>query len=154
MTEPLKVIIDTSVFVSAYITKSETHSPKKVLQEWKNGTFTLALSPQLINEIVLTLYDKNVNQDFIEELVFDIEAKALELTGNYHTNYLDDIDPKDNIVLGAALETSADYIVTLDKKHLIPIIFFHRTHIIYPNRLLNILEKKKELICSSRKFFI
>ena len=60
---------------------------------------------------------------------------------------MNDVDPKDNIVLAAALEASADYIVTLDGKHLIPIKYFHGTYIVYPNSFLIAIQvgKKKQL---------
>lgn len=146
MTTALKVVIDTSVFVSAYISKSETSATKRVLQEWRNGSFTLAVSPQIRTEIVINLYKKKIPEDFIEALIAEIEVKALNLRGDYHTNYMDNIDPKDNIILGAALEAHANYIVTGDIHHLIPIKYFHGTYIISPNQLLELLEEKKELI--------
>ena len=37
----LKVVIDTSVFVSALLSKSQISSPYLVLQAWQQGKFTL-----------------------------------------------------------------------------------------------------------------
>lgn len=147
MQEPPKVIIDTSTFVAAYLSKSQTSGPKMVLQRWVDGYFTLVMSPQLLEELVLKLDEKSIPEDVIEELVSDIQARALNISGNYHTDFLNDVDPKDNIVLAAALEASADYIVTLDGKHLIPIKYFHGTYIVYPNSFLRAIQvgKKKQL---------
>ena len=51
----LKVVIDTSVFVSALLSKSQVSSPYLVLQAWQQGKFTLVMAPQLLQELVLKL---------------------------------------------------------------------------------------------------
>lgn len=144
MPENLYVIIDTSIFSAAYLSKSETSTPKRVLQSWVDKEFTLVMSPQLL-ELVLKLDEKNIPEDVIEALVSDIDAEALNISGIYDTDFLNDIDPKDNIVFAAALEASTDYVVTLDGKHLIPVKYFHGTQIIYPDLFLRILKVKKQL---------
>lgn len=148
MPEPPNVIIDTSTFVAAYLSKSQTSGPKMVLQSWVDGYFTLVMSPQLLEELVLKLDEKGILEDVIEKLVSDIEATALNISGDYHTDFLNDVDPKDNIVLAAALEASADYIVTLDGKHLIPIKYFHGTYIVYTNSFLRVIQVGKKTINS------
>jgi len=56
----LKVVIDTSVFVSALLSKSQVSSPYLVLQAWQQGKFTLVMAPQLLQELVLKLLQLGV----------------------------------------------------------------------------------------------
>lgn len=62
--------------------------------------------------------------------------------GIYQTNYLDKIDPKDNIFLSACYEGKANYLVSTDK-HLLKLKHFHNTLIFNPQSFLNQLNQYK-----------
>ena len=43
--------------------------------------------------------------------------------------------------LAAAYEVSADYLVSLDKKHILPLKYYHGTQILSPDLFIRILDK-------------
>jgi len=50
-----KVVIDTSIFIAALLSKSQISTPNQVLQAWRQGKFTLVMAPQLLQELVVKL---------------------------------------------------------------------------------------------------
>jgi putative PIN family toxin of toxin-antitoxin system len=127
-----KVVLDTNIFVAGYLSKSKLGYPSQILDLWRNGEFTLVMSPQILEEIVAKLLEKNVAEDLLEELVFTIGQIALYIPGAYETCRLNNVDPDDNMFLAAALESHADFIVSYDKKSLLPMKHFHGTQILLP----------------------
>ena len=57
----LKVIIDTSVFVAAFGSKTNS-SPVKIIDAWLEGQFALVMSPQLLEELVAKLAQRGVSK--------------------------------------------------------------------------------------------
>lgn len=135
-----QVVLDTSIFISAYLSKNEQKSPNKILTLWQQGDFILIVTPSLIEELIIILERKKVNKLSIIKLIENIAEKAIIKEGIYQTNYLDDIDPKDNIFLSACYESNADYLVSLDK-HLLNLKHFHNTLIFNPQSFLNQLKQ-------------
>jgi uncharacterized protein len=130
------VVLDTSVFISAYLSSNEHTSPNTILNLWQQSYFILIITPSLIEELILVLQRKKVDELYIISLVEKIKEKSLIKKGIYETNYLDKIDPKDNIFLSACYEGKADYLVSLDK-HLLNLKHFHNTLIFNPPSFLN-----------------
>ncbi|MGL5032703.1 MAG: PIN domain-containing protein, partial [Microcystaceae cyanobacterium] len=46
------VILDTSVFIAAILSKNPNSGPSQIIQYWKEGKFRLVMSPQLLEELV------------------------------------------------------------------------------------------------------
>ncbi|MGB5594935.1 MAG: putative toxin-antitoxin system toxin component, PIN family [Crocosphaera sp.] len=134
----LKVVLDTSVFVSAILSKNRETSPSIILNQWQEGNFTLVISPQLQEELIIVLLRKGIRSELIENLVMIIETLALTIEGVYQATILDKIDPKDNMFLAASYEAKADYLVSLDN-HLLSLKFYHGTHILTPSLFLKVL---------------
>lgn len=119
MTQSLpKVILDTSVFVAALLSKNHQSSPPQVLDAWRNSKFTLIMSPQLLQELIVILNRQRISLLDIQSLITVIAKTSLFIRGAYETTILDNIDPNDNIFLAAAYEAKADYLVSLDRQHL------------------------------------
>ncbi|MEA5511108.1 putative toxin-antitoxin system toxin component, PIN family [Crocosphaera sp. UHCC 0190] len=135
----LKVVLDTSVFVSAILSKNRETSPSIILNKWQQGSFSLVISPQLQEELILVLLRKGISSELIENLVIIIETLALKIEGVYQATILDKIDPKDNMFLAASYEAKADYLVSLDN-HLLSLKFYHGTQILTPSLFLKVLE--------------
>lgn len=134
----LKVILDTSVFVSAIISKNPQTAPNRILAKWQQGNFTLVISPQLLEELVKILVRPGIDLELIEDLVSVIGTLALQIEGAYEATFLDQIDPDDNMFLAAAYESKADYLVSLDN-HLLSLKFYHGTQILTPSLFLQAL---------------
>jgi uncharacterized protein len=135
----IKVVLDTSVFIAAFLSKSQTSTPVLVLNSWRNQCFTLVMAPQLLRELVVQLMRKHVPQADIEDLVALIAEAALHIAGAYEATSLDNIDPDDNMFLAAAYEAKADYLVSLDRQHLLPLKHYHGTQILTPALFLRIV---------------
>jgi putative PIN family toxin of toxin-antitoxin system len=136
MTKQPLVVLDTSVFISAYLSKNFATAPNRILTRWQRGDFLLIMTPQIVDELLLVLERKKVQDELILALAESIYGLALFKEGAYETNFLDEIDPKDNIFLSACYESKADYLVSLDK-HLLNLKHFHKTLIFNPQSFLN-----------------
>jgi uncharacterized protein len=99
---------------------------------WQAGAFTLVVSPQILKELIAKLYEKGVEERVLEDFVANIAKIALRISGAYESTRLDKIDRDDNMFLAAAYESNADYIVSLDKRSLLPMKHFHGTQIPTP----------------------
>ncbi len=135
----LKVILDTSVFVAAFGSKTNS-SPVKILDSWVDGEFALVMSPQLLEELVAKLSQRGVSEQTLVVLVAKIAAIALHIPGAYQATRLDEIDPDDNKFLAAAYEAKADYLVSVDN-HLLSLKYYHGTQIVTPALFLRYLQE-------------
>ena len=131
----VKVILDTSVFIAAILSKNPETAPNKILNKWQEGDFRLVISPQLQEELVIILLRKGIKSESIENLVTVIETLALQIEGVYEATILENIDPDDNMFLATAYEAKADYLVSLDN-HLLSLKFYHGTQILTPGLFL------------------
>jgi putative PIN family toxin of toxin-antitoxin system len=134
----LKVVLDTSVFVSAILSKNIKTAPNQIISRWQKGEFSLVISPQLQEELIMVLLRKKIKRELIENLLTVMEALAIQIDGVYEATILDNIDSNDNMFLAAAYESSADYLVSLDN-HLLLFKFYHGTQILTPSLFLELL---------------
>ena len=137
----LKVVLDTSVFVSAILSKSDNAAPRQILNLWYGGELALIMTPQLLQELVGVLVRRKIPDDEIEDLVAAIGSIALHIPGAYESTRLDEIDPDDNKFLAAAYEAKADYLVSLDND-LLSLKNFHGTQIRTPTLFVDALESR------------
>lgn len=93
--------------------------------KWRQGCFILIMSTQILYEITEKLVDLNVSEEDIAELLSLVARIADCIEGAVEATFLDNIDPDDNMFLAAAYESSADYLVSLDKKHLLLLKYYH-----------------------------
>lgn len=134
-----KVVIDTSVFIAAILSKN-WNTPRQVLDSWYQGKFTLIMAPQLLEELVVVLLRRKVPATDIEDLVAAIGSTALYIPGAYEATRLDLIDPDDNKFLAAVYEAKADYLVSLDN-HLLSLKYYHGTQIQKPDLFLQFISR-------------
>lgn len=127
----IKVVLDTSVFVAGLLSRSPKSGSFQLLEKWRQDAFTVVISPQLLQELIVVLMRRGVPEPRLEELVAVISLIALQILGAYETTTLDNVDPDDNKFLAAAYEAKADFLVSLDKD-LLNLKYFHNTQIITP----------------------
>jgi putative PIN family toxin of toxin-antitoxin system len=132
----MKVVLDTSVFISALSSANLKSSPNRIISLWLEQKFILVLTPQIENEITTILIRNKIKEDKIVNLLMAFDNLAMFKEGIYQTNFLDNIDKNDNIFLSACYESKADYLVSLDK-HLLNLKHFHQTLIFNPQSFLN-----------------
>ena len=134
------VILDTSVFLSALLSKNPNSAPCQIIRYWREDRFKLVISPQLLEELVEKLLLKNIDRNDIKDILRAIFYTAIKIQGIYQATLLDQVDPNDNMFLAAAYEIGADYLVSLDKKHILPLKHYHHTQILSPNLFLQVLQ--------------
>ena len=99
------------------------------------------MSRQILEAIVGKFVEKGIDEDLILEFVEVVGKLALIIPGSYVLYRLDDIDPDDNMILAAAQEGGADYIVSLDAKHLLPLKHHKGTQIVDPKLFLRVIDR-------------
>ena len=138
-----RAILDSSVLVSAFLTPHS--SVVRLLHDPARSRYQLCLSDAILTETAETLLGKSrlhrhaayVDEDvhgFVRwlltqaELVTDVPVLRVVLN-----------DPKDDPIVAAAVAAKADYLVTGDRAHLLPIGEYQGTRIISPREFLDIL---------------
>lgn len=115
MTEPLRAVLDTNIFVSALLSRNPSSPTRELMQRWRNGEFTLLICDQLLAEVVEKLLAHDVPQQKIEDLVtatlylaerVDVPERSIAP--------LIVADPDDDVILACALIGKADYLVSYD----------------------------------------
>ena len=131
----MKVVLDSNILMSAFLAPKGEDA--NVLKQSKKQT--LYLSPFILSEVWQVLHYPRIrkNYPFTEN---EINRHVAELTAACElvdTKLTLDVcsDPDDNQVLAAAIEASADYLVTRNIKH------FPKTYkdvqIVHPKKILN-----------------
>lgn len=136
----MRVVLDANIFISFLMGGGETIS--SVLRLWEEREFLLLASEEIIKEY------KSVSERFAEkgylkkteadELLWWIknEAYLMKITSVVTTSP----DKKDNRYLACALDGKADFLVTGDKKHLLPLKKISKTKIVSPKEFLKVFK--------------
>jgi putative PIN family toxin of toxin-antitoxin system len=112
-----RVVVDTNIFVSGTILKSG--NPYQLVLRWKAGAFTLLLSAEQREEIAEVLQRPKIRDKYglsnedVADLVFFLDTRAEPVTTDIDLP-LHARDPKDDMLLAAALAGGASYLVTGD----------------------------------------
>jgi putative PIN family toxin of toxin-antitoxin system len=111
----LRAVLDTNVFVSAFLSRSPTSPTQELIRRWQDGEFTLVVSDALLDELAETLLQRGIaTQRVIEFLAIlqrlaewvDVPAEAVQPVIHQ--------DPDDDHILACAVTARADYLVTCD----------------------------------------
>jgi putative PIN family toxin of toxin-antitoxin system len=126
--------LDTNVLISAALFDGK---PEKILRLIEEDKLILVISPAILVEITKVLVNKFQRDEeevirFIR-LLYDL-GKIIRPKRKIRIIKKD----SDNRILECALEGKADYIVTGDRKHLIPLANFKNIPIITPGDFLKI----------------
>jgi uncharacterized protein len=113
-----------------------------IISRWKNRKFQLVMSRPILEEVTATLLEKGISETSILEFVTAIGNLALFVPANLIVYRLDKIDPDDNKFLSAAQESQADFLVSLDAKHLLPLKHHYKTQILNPAVFIRILDRE------------
>ena len=124
------VVVDTNVFVSAFIWGGQ---PGIVVKKWLKGKFILLLSPFLLSEIILVLARFGFSQRDLQKIRHILEDNSLKNFPKKEVKLCR--DKKDNQILDHCLAGKADFLVT-GNKDLLTIKRFHQTQILTPREFL------------------
>ncbi|HEY9704079.1 MAG TPA: putative toxin-antitoxin system toxin component, PIN family [Allocoleopsis sp.] len=73
------VVLDTSVFISAFLSKNRKSAPGQIIKYWKQGKFKLVMSPQILEELVFKLLEKKIAESDIKDILKTIFIQLFKL---------------------------------------------------------------------------
>jgi putative PIN family toxin of toxin-antitoxin system len=138
----MKVVLDTKVFVSSFM--SARGAPWKLIELWKRGEIVLCLSDQIITEYINVLLRVGLKgEEEIGELIELLRRginivivspdEALELIAD---------DPGDDKFIECAIVANAEFIISEDK-HLIDFKRYKKVKLVTPSVFIKQHSKKK-----------
>ena len=136
----MKIVLDTNVWLSSIFWEGEAN---KIIEKTQNSGIQILISEDILLEITDVLNKESKFQKYILNLKLSVEEllrTILSISKLVETRTKLDIikaDPKDNIILEAALEGKAEYIISYDN-HLLNMIEFRGIKIISPSEFLRI----------------
>ena len=131
----IKAVVDTNVIISAVIFGNK---PEQILELAAEKQFLMITSTFVLSEVRKVLAVKFERDDTeIKRVIKQIASMAKIVNPSVKINKIP--YKPDNQILECALEGKADYIVSGDKKHLLPLKKFEGIEIISPNQFLKIL---------------
>ncbi|MFH1504440.1 MAG: putative toxin-antitoxin system toxin component, PIN family [Candidatus Omnitrophota bacterium] len=137
-----KVVLDTNQFVSGLISKEG--APAKILNAWREHTFILICSYEILEEIKQTLQyphitkKYNLSEENTISLISLIEHEAIMIPETAKINVIKG-DPDDDKIIACAVGAEADYIVSGDK-HLLSLREYKNIPIIPAAEFLRIIK--------------
>ena len=136
----MKVVFDANVFISFLISPGQTI--KKVFELWKNKEFIL-----LVNEEIMTEISETLTKSVLRGLFKEKRASALMRRIRKESVFVPTIstvnkspDKKDNRYLACSKDGKANFLVSGDNKHLLPLKKFEKTKIISPKEFVDLFE--------------
>ncbi|MCE9624695.1 MAG: putative toxin-antitoxin system toxin component, PIN family [Deltaproteobacteria bacterium] len=113
----MKAVFDTNVYISGLLFKGGV--PSRLFDLARDKRFSLYLSPEILEEFRAVLRMKfEMSLHETDRLVRWIESAA-QIVYPIRKIQLVKVDEPDNRILECALESSSEYLVTGDKKHLL-----------------------------------
>lgn len=115
MTDRLRAVFDTNVFISAFLSRNPTSPTRELIERWRNGEFILLISDPLADELIEKLLQKGIEiADVLEfTALLGQLAEWVEVRAENIRPLIAD-DPDDDHVIACALVGNADCLVTYD----------------------------------------
>lgn len=132
----LSVVYDTNIYISAIVLDSQM---AKLIELAKHQTFNLYISPHIIEEIREVMTYKFQTSPSLQKVIFRRMKHLTILTYSTTSPHIIPKNHPDNQILATCDSCNADYLVTGDKKHLLPLKKFGRTKIITAQEFLAII---------------
>jgi len=131
-----KVVIDTNVFVSGLTFKGK---PREVLDLIWRGDIETCISSFIFKELEETLKkDFSWDRDQIKHTIEKIKAKTILIQPKNKVSVIKENDD-DNRILEYAIEGKVQYLISGDRKHLLPLKEYQGTKILSPSEFLKLL---------------
>jgi uncharacterized protein len=135
----LSIILDTNLFISAYISGGMTETILDLIIDQK---ILLNVSKPLVDEVLDKLENKfGFEESDLER--FGIIINTRSIMNSITTNVKICRDPKDDFLLDLIIASSPDYLITRDKDLLEIEQRFGNTRIIKPEEFMGILRQNK-----------
>ncbi len=130
----IKVVIDTNVFISALLFGG---SHLEIIRLFLKGDIEVYLSPFIVEEIASILREKFLWEEAkIEKLLQLISSKAKEVYPQVKVSIIKSKDDDNHILECCALASKVDYLISGDKRHILPLREFKGIRILSVSEFL------------------
>lgn len=129
----LKIICDANIIISAFVFEGKIRD----IFDFVAVNHILCFSDNLVLEVRTKL----INKFFVDKKLIKNFDKLISKSNHYYPKTKIDFsaDKKDAYLLELAEESKADYLITGDKKHLLPLTHWRETIIISPSDFIKIV---------------
>ena len=128
----LKLVLDTNVYISAILFGGKPEEIRKLAAE---GEIEIAISEAIISEIAEVLRRKFGMENWqISQIVDDVREVTSLVIPQWNIHVVE--DDSDNRVLECAVEGNVRYIVSGDRRHLLPLKDYKGIEIVSPDEFL------------------
>ena len=132
----MRVVADTNILVSALLFGG---TPEQVFIAGLRGEIQLLTSPSLLKEFEKVLKEKfKLNIHLVREIIEEVREVAEIVEVSSHIQAISYPD-EDNRVLECAIDDKADFIVTGDTRHILPLKEYGGIKILSPSEFLKYL---------------
>ena len=137
----MKVVLDTNVWLSGIFWEGEA---SKIIEKAEKREVQIIISSEILSEIATVLNRESKFHNYISNLKLDIEnllRAILSISTLIETKTKLEViksDPKDNIILEAAVDGKVACLISYDN-HLLNMIEFRGVKIISPKEFLKLL---------------
>lgn len=137
-------VIDTNIWLQ-YLIGSTKSASVRVVDAYFQGHYRLAYSSPMLDELldVLTLpqmIDMHRQSDVeLIEYLSAIISNADRYSGTAPVSATVTRDLTDTKFLSVAVESAAEFLVTNDRRHLLPLVKYHHTRIVTPSHFIRVL---------------
>lgn len=142
----ITAVIDTNVFASGLVRRSETSPPVQIIDRWRAGLFSLVLSEEIVAELARTLDEPYFRLHLTSAqrstglAILHSRGKIVPLTVQVHGVAT---HQEDDLIVSTALSGQAQYLVTGDKK-LQELQSFQSLTIVSPRQFMELLRLTEE----------
>jgi putative PIN family toxin of toxin-antitoxin system len=115
VTDRPRAVLDTNVFLSAFLSRNPTSPTKELIQRWQAGEFALLVSDALMDELAEKLFERRIPADLVIEFLTLLAGVAEWVTvppDAVHPVVAE--DPDDDVILACAVVGKAGYLITYD----------------------------------------
>lgn len=133
----MRIVLDTNVLISALAFPGS--KPDQLLYRIRRGEAELFLSPFILSELDRVLRKKfRLNKREVDARVDAIRSITQIIEPTERVTVVTAVDD-DNRILECALAAQAEFLVTGDREHLLPLGSFRNTRIVTPAEFLDLL---------------
>ena len=131
----MKVVLDTNIYISAVLFGGNC---EEILRLATQRSFELIISKSIILEIEAVLKEKfKWSKKQVSETLAYIKNISTLIKPNISISVIKE-DPSDNKIIECAIFVGANYIVTGDKNHLLPVKEYKGIKIVSPSEFLRL----------------
>jgi putative PIN family toxin of toxin-antitoxin system len=145
----ITAVVDTNILVQ-YLLSSSGSASARTVEAYFDGHFRLAYSSAIFDEVLEVLMLPQIRQrhglddaeilEYLASLLVDAVCYSGALAVSARTTR----DITDTKFLSVAAEAHADYLITNDRRHLLPLKRFRGTRIVTPARFLSELPRSMD----------